>query len=227
MYCTKTQLQMYLGVSIAAGLDTYITSLITMSEQWINARCNRWFEDNDEAATRYYNGNGLTKIVVDDLRELTTLVVDNITLVEGEDFYTYPLNASADGVPFEWIELIQPETQLGAAHTNSRMANVVNYIFEKRQKNIVATGKWGYSTGVPATINVATLRLIAAVVKENVGDTDLKEINSESLLDYNVSYGKMSEIANKLRIGEMLEPFVKDTKALINKDNKGTIMQVS
>jgi hypothetical protein len=217
-YVTKAEVEYFSGLSINSSLNSFITTLTTMAEDYIEKYCGggivtkRWFDDDDAEVTRYYNGDGSTKIMIDDLRSLTSLVVDGITLTVDEDFYLYPLNATADGVPYEWIELIQPETRLGNLNTNSRIQSTAPYIFEERQKNIAVKGKFGYSkTTAPDLIKTAVLKLVTACIRENVGDTDVKEITSESLGDYSVSFGKIDTIAYQLELGKLLDPYVRKT----------------
>lgn len=211
-YVTQAEIEKYMGLTIASNLSSFITTLISAVEDYIENYCGggivakRWFNDSDTPSDRYYDGKGLTKIRIDDIRDCTALVVDNVALTEDTDFYMYPLNAVADGKPYEWIELIQPETRL-TTYTNSRMDITSPYTFLNRQKNLKVTGKWGYSTTPPDAIKLAALKLIGGVIKENVGDDDVKELTQQSLGEYSVSFTKLKEIAHSLGVEDLLNQY--------------------
>ena len=212
-YIEKGDVEKYMGLTIGSGLDTFISTLIASAEKYIEKYCGgqhfvkRWFEDSDEAKTFRYNGNNDTKIAIDDLRDLTSLTVDDVALTEDEDFHLYPLNASELDMPYEWIELIQPETRL--LNVNSRLSSAPPYIFDKGQRTIVVVGKFGFSTTVPDDIKLAVLKIVGGVIKENVGDADVKELTQESIAEYSASFSKLSEIANKLGVDNILQPYIK------------------
>ena len=213
-YITKTEIEQYLGVTIDATLQTFMDTIIAMTQEYIEAFCGggiiekRVFNDADTTVTRYYDGRGMTKLKIDDLRSVTSLSADDVALVANTDYYLYPLNAVADGKPYEWIELIQPETRL-RTNTNSRIEVTSPYIFENKQRNITIVGKWGYSLTPPKSVKLAALRLCGAVIKENIGDNDLKNITQESLGDYSVSYQDIKDAAISQKVGEILYPYVR------------------
>lgn len=208
-YITKQEVEKYLGLSIKTTLDTFLTTLISAATAYIENYTGRWFEDDDTAATRYYDGNGCTKLAIDDLRDITSLTVDGEALTENEDYYLYPLNAATDGLPYEWIELIQPETKLKSSY-NSRMDRGYPYVFEKGQRTVEVNGKWGYSTTPPDDIKTVCLKIVGGMIKENIGDTDLKEITQETLGAYSASFAKVREVANALGINTLLDNYVRE-----------------
>lgn len=211
-YISKSEIEQYLGLQIDATFQTFIDTLIAMAQEYIEEYCGggiipkRIFDAADTNSTRYYDGNGMTKLKIDDLRSITSLSVDGVALVENTDYYLYPLNATTDGKPYEWVELIQPETRL---NTNSRIAVTSPYVFERGQRNIVITGKFGYSITVPKSVKLAALRLVGTVIMENIGDNDLRVVASESLGDYNVSYQDMKTVASQSKVNEILDPLVR------------------
>lgn len=208
---TKAELQNYTGLTIDAGIETFFNTVVSGVAKYIKKVTGRNFvipdPDNDEV--RYYDGNDGTKIAIDDLRSFTSLVVDGETLVEDEDFILYPLNAEADGVPYERIELIQPATRI---NSSSRVISNAPYIFEKGQGNIVVTGKFGYADEVPDDIKLVAMKLCAGIIKENLGDNDVKEVTSESLGEYSVSYVKLKDIAGALEVDDLLLQYVRADK---------------
>ncbi len=211
-YTDKATVQKYAGLTIDSSLDSFILSLIAGVENYIDRYCGgryfnkRWFEDDDVDATFYYNGNEQTRIAIDDLRTLTSLTVDGTVLAVDVDFFLYPANAVAEGVPYEWIELSQPETRL---NVNSRVDQTSPYIFEKGQKNVVVVGKFGYSATVPDEIITVANQLVLGYIKENIGDNDLKEVTAESLGEYSASYAKIKDVANRLGVNNVLNQLVK------------------
>ena len=97
-YITKAEVANYLGISISDTLQTYINTLISGVEDYIERFCGggiftkRRFQDNDAEKTFYYDGNSATKIAIDDLREITSLTVDFISgsgtaLTEDDDYF--------------------------------------------------------------------------------------------------------------------------------------------
>lgn len=217
-YTSKGNIEKYLGVTIDGTLDAFITLLISFAEEYIIMTCSnevggRWFGtgDDEEEATRKYDGNGLMRLYLDDVREISEVTVDGIEFAADTGYIAYPLNAEADELPFEYIELVQPNSS-AMLNTNSRMQAMVGsdqFRFTERQANVLVTGKFGYSPDVPPTIEMAALKLCAAVIKENIGDTDLKEITSETLGEYSATFAKVKDIGDKLGIPDMLEMFIR------------------
>lgn len=204
MYVSKSEIEQYLGLQIDSSLDAFITTLTSAAEKYIEKCTGRKFENADSDTTRKYNGNGLTMLAIDDLRSVTSVTADGIALTVDTDYVFFPLNAVADGYPYERIDLIQPVTEFSR---NSRMSAQNPYYFYEAQGNVTVTGKFGYSVTPPADIKVAALKLIGGFIKENIGDSDLKEITSESLGEYSVSFTKISEVANKLGVDDVLSEF--------------------
>lgn len=228
-YITKAQVEQYMGVTISSTINDYITTLIAFATKYIESYTGRKFEapSPDTAITRYYDGNDCTRLSIDDLRELTSLTVDGVALTVNEDFYLYPLNAqseAADLKPYEWIELIQPETRL---NVNSRVQASSPYVFECGQRRVVLVGKFGYSATAPADVQVAALKLVAGVIKENIGDADVKEISSESVGEYSVTFEKVSQVAGSVKANELLNQFKRIPLNQRMAAKSGGIVQIS
>ncbi len=211
LYVTQTEIKQYHGITWNSALDTFITTLEAAAVKFVENLTHRTFlaPTPDTAVTRYYDGNDDTKLRIDDLRELTSLTVDSIALTENDDFYLYPTNAEEDGEPYTRIELIQPETRINNA--NPRMQQNAPYTFNRAQRNIVIVGKFGYSATPPEDVKVAVLKLVGGMIKENIGDTDLREVKSETLDTYSVTYDSIKNVAHALGVDAMLAPYVKKT----------------
>jgi hypothetical protein len=219
-YITKSQLEQYTGLQIDEELDAFLDLITAFAKEYIDDSLStegvgkRWFDDADTSSTRYFNGNGMARMYIDDLRSVTSLVASitvgsGITLVQNTDYFLYPLNAVADGKPFEYIELINPAFNLPANSRMSVFGAGSPYTFYEGQRNIAITGKWGYNainSNLPPLVKMATLKICAAVIKENIGDNDLKELTSESLGEYSASYAKIAEIADRLGVSNILAP---------------------
>ncbi len=228
-YITKSELEQYTGLQIDDELDTFLDLISSFAKDYIDTSCSsdvasRWFDDDaDTDSTRRFDGNDAFRLYVDDLREITTVESNGIALVENTDFYAYPLNATDDGVPYEWIELVNPSNNL---NVNSRIAAISGtspFVFTRGQRNIAITGRWGYNEledgNLPPSVKMAALKICAGIIKENIGDTDLKELTSESLGEYSASYAKVADIADRLGVPSILGDFIR-TKKVIGGGNR-------
>lgn len=219
-YIEKSDIENYLGVSIDDSLDTFIESLIDGVEDYVESVTGRKFEapDPDTATTRYYDGNGLTKLSIDDIREITSVTVDDVALAVNVDYFPFPLNALADGEPYERLDL----NQNVGGNQNPRANST--YVFDCGQRNVVVVGKFGYSATPPAAIKMACIKIASGMIRENI-TTDLKEVTAETLGEYNVTYGKISEVANAVKSNELLDQFTR--KNAPNRESLSGQIQVS
>ena len=214
MYINKTDVQNYSGIAINETLNSFIEGLIETAQDYIEEYTGRKFENVDEDSTRYYDGNGDIKMQINDLREITSLTVDFLDdsgtdLTKDDDYFLYPLNATEDEKPFTEIQLIQPETRL---NLNSRLRSASPYLFDIGQRTVKVVGKFGYSITPPSAIKTVAVKLVLAMLKENIGDADLKEITQESLGDYSASFAKVKEIAERLHFSMLLDKYKRDSK---------------
>lgn len=221
MYFTEDQLEKYLGININPALESWLATMGAAVKEYIDLTCSmegggRWFDDDDTETTRYFDGNGLSRLYVDDLREVTSIVAsitrgNGVTLVANQDYFLYPLNAAADGYPYEYIELANPAFNMP---TNSRLSAGLGgaYTFFQGQRNIAITGKWGYNAegeGKPELVTLAALKIMAGIIKENIGDDDVKELTQESLGEYSATYARIKDIADRLGIQDVLAPLIR------------------
>jgi hypothetical protein len=198
MYTTTNDIKKYLGIGWDATLDSFVDDTINTAQDFVERYCGgesfekRWFDDTDSVVTRKYNGNAKRILFIDDLRSLTTLTIDNIEYEEGKDVILYPLNDT-------------PKTQIQMnrntySNVNSRVrgGNLSSVIFPQGQANVIVEGKFGYSTTVPEAIKMATTRIASSIIKENIGDSDLKSVSKEELGEYSVSFESAKNAANKI-----------------------------
>lgn len=204
-----------MGVNWDASLDTFVDKVIAGVQKYIERYCGdekigvRKFEapDPDDDETRYFDGSGNKKLFIGDCQSITSLVIDSVALTEDEDYFLYPANKEADE-PYTYAEMTQPVTRL---QDNSRSIGDEYYVFEIGQKNVEIVGKFYYSEEPPADIELATLKLASAIIKENVTDNDVKELKSEALGDYSVSYQDVEKIAHSLKVADLLGQYVRTT----------------
>lgn len=223
-YITTTDIANHLGITLTAGQTTLSTVLIESAEDYIETLCGggvipkRVFDSADTDSTRYYDGDDSAILTIDDLRAVTSVSLDDTALVKDEDYYLLPYNATTDGEPFTQIALIQPETRING---NSRLTSSVYYLWEKGQRNVSITGKFGYSTSVPNTVKLAVLRIVAQFLKDSIGGT-AKEISSESLGEYSVTHAKVKEVADRLGVADMLSKYIHPLSPLSPRTLKGS-----
>ena len=212
-YTDKTTVDSYLGVTLDAGLATFITLTINAVTAFIEKYCGderfgkRIFEtpSPDNEITKYFDGNGAQVMPLGDLKVLTSLTIDDVLQVENEDFYLKPYNAELEGKPYDSVELIQPD-----GRKNSRLGTI--YEFEKDQRNIKVVGKFRYSDAVPADIQLIATKLVAETLKEKVGDQTIREVKAETLDDYKVDYVDIAKTAKDLGVYKILDQYKRNTK---------------
>lgn len=223
MYTDKATIDSYLGVTLDAGLTTFINLTIGAVTSFIEQYCGeerfgkRVFEaptpDND--VTKYFDGNGTQKLPVGDLKSLTSLTIDDVLQVVDEDYYLKPYNASLEGKPYSYIELVQP-----GGRTNSRLGTI--YEFEKDQRNVKVVGKFRYSDTVPSDIKLIATKLASETLKEKIGDLTLREVKAETLDDYKIEYTDIAKTAQSLGVFSILDQY----KRKIITPSTGTIQIV-
>jgi len=140
-YVTTAELKGFERVDDSVD-DVQLALAVTAASRAIDRACGRSFGVDVVAVTREYrSGLPACDWAIDDLSSTTSLVVasspnwvDDPVAVDAADYTLLPLNAAADGRPWERIEL--------AATSGATRLQV--------------TGLWGWSA-VPDTIKQATL----------------------------------------------------------------------
>jgi len=217
MYTSKTLIEKYLGVTLDAGLDTFITLVIGAVNNYIENYCGddilgkRVFEapNPDADTTRYFDGNGQIKIFIGEATAITSLEVDGYAQIVNQDFYLKPYNASDLGRPYECIELVQP-----SGNQSSRAKAI--YDFTADQRNIKVVGKFRYSNSAPADIQLIATQIAGSMINEAVDDG----IKAETLDDYRVEYGNVTKTAYTLGANAILDQY----KRKAPKINAGTMI---
>lgn len=132
-------------ISDAFALDDMARAISSASRN-VDTICRRRFWGDDDVTDRLYTARlGTDVLYIDDLTNAQpiTVTVADVELEEGTDYLLEPLNAPADGRPYEQIRwLIEPIADPGA---------------------VKVTGLFGWET-VPDNVKVATSILAGKVL---------------------------------------------------------------
>lgn len=142
------------------GDDTTILSQLTAVSRLIERQCGRFFTQDAGVVTRDpYNGNGLTRLYIDDVATLTGLVVkvdlnadydfadSNETLTIGTHFWAGPANADkgAEPGPFRYLEIVP--------------SNAVLTRWPNQLRAVQVTAKFGWPS-VPGAIKEGVIAIV-------------------------------------------------------------------
>ena len=154
-YCDRGTLKTRLGITDTDD-DVTLTAIIEASSRLLDEITGRRFYASTE--TRYYQATSVYRVEVDDLLSVTTLKTD-YTSSGGwsytwatDDYELGPVNASADGWPYLYIE----------------RAPYGDYYFpitESVPKSIQLVGSFGFCATVPDMIREAALLASEQVYK--------------------------------------------------------------
>jgi hypothetical protein len=172
-YTTKAKVEAFLNETITATLATEIAQATDLIEK----KTDRKFEADSVASIRYYSGNGLKDLLIDECVEITKVEQGNnyygdsfseIGSTGLDNYSLYPKNYASMGVPIRAVYLR-------------------NRIWLVGRDNHKITAKWGYSLTVPSAIELATTILTAGIYSYNRGGAS-GELASENIGAYSVSY---------------------------------------
>lgn len=167
-YTTKEKVEKYLDVSISEDISDWVLAI----EKWIENYCGTKFEADETASYRYYDGNGLDELIIDDcisVEEVAIKTSDSGDWIELEssEYKLYPLNET----PKQIIRLL----------SISRYRK-----FPKGNGNVRVKAKWGYSVACPEDVELATTILVAGIY--NASKKSDRAIRSEKIGDYSVVF---------------------------------------
>jgi len=193
MYTSKQNLQNFLVLNISSDLDDQINEWIDAAEAWINKYCGREFEQ-ESATSKLYDGDGTKELLVDDVLTVTRIE----TLDEERN-----VNDTLDNTDYYWLYPAN-ETPKWKIVIDSRNAPIA--VFPRGRQNIRVVGTFGYSVSVPADVELAATKIVAAIIRESVTDvTGL--IKSESLGDYSVTFADIDKIADRTGVKDILRHY--------------------
>lgn len=185
-YTTKAKVDLLNGGDIDS---TLFTALLASVKAFIDRYTGKTFEAVSE--TRYYDGNGQDSILIDSFIGTPSSV--KILNSDGTTYDTLTEGQASDYVitPF-----------------NSTEKNVLRLTgngywgrFASRGRILEVTATFGASTTVPADIEYVATKLIADLGSAQGSSV----IKSESLGDYSVSYGDVSNSAAAMGITTILD----------------------
>lgn len=186
MYLTESDLENFILQDIDPSFSTWITSVISMVEAYVDQYCGTTFA-NSTAETRYFDGSGNNELPIGPCQSLTSVQLLNIdgnvlaTLTATTDYYLYPLN---DTIKNKLV--LAPAGQYQA--------------FPEQARGVKIAGTWGYSA-VPAPVKFCAIQLAAQII-----NTGLRggQVSSETLGSYRIDYREVDETMESLGIKETL-----------------------
>lgn len=194
-YTTKAEVEKYIGKSLGA-LD--IDSWIEAAEVYIDNYTGRSFVAGN-AAERLFDGNDKAKLNIGE-----AIDIDNVYI--GSDHW---------GSTFEEVSASDYVLLPTGAADNSQPITAIylkNSYFPRGVQNIKVNGRFGYGANAPAVIKLAATKLTVASVEAYNIDEATRDIKSESIGNYSVTYdtsskdsgggGKVYDEVNK-----MLDPY--------------------
>jgi hypothetical protein len=145
-YVSATQLKATLNMSGETYADADITAACAAASRAIDNICRRrFYPDSDATQIRYYTPLAPGLVEIDDLITLTTVKVDRDgdgtfeeTWTNNSDFVLEPLNAAADGWPYERLRVHHRTTRgWWPGHHHHRGPS---------DRSVQVTGKFGWTT---------------------------------------------------------------------------------
>jgi hypothetical protein len=190
-YTTIGQIQNYLLTDIDLAFQTQVNDWIAQVEKYIDQKTGRNFVADATDSIRSYDGNGISELLIDDCVSITKIEIRSTDgevleddLVAGTDYFLEPSNET-------------PKNQI----------RLYGYIFSKGIQNIKITGKWGFSSTVPADIMTAATVLVANII--NFSNQSDGEIQSMAVGRYTVSFKDKKQIEDFEQVEEILDSYKK------------------
>lgn len=136
------------GLNSTTDYDAALTAMISEASRLIDGEVGRWpgfFYPSTDDQTRYYDGSGGLDLRTDELVSVTSVSVaeqgdiTDYTAWTSSDYITYPLNASAHGVPITRLAI-------------NRFGNTDKAAWYAFPKAVKIVGVFGWSATVPSVI---------------------------------------------------------------------------
>lgn len=179
-YTTIISIENYLLTEIDSSFNAQVESWIEAAEEWIENYTDREFIATDQ--TKKYDGNGKTTLMIDDVLSIDTVwFVENDSTADAqtETLSTYYLyqNDDPNKTPYNKI-VTSPDGPKN--------------VFEWGLQNIWIKGSFGYSTSVPADIQMITTKLVASMVRTGKEEG----ISQYTEADLSVTYRNFDKVVN-------------------------------
>lgn len=194
-YATLAEIKADIGLSDIAGADTAtLNRLITAASRAIDRFCQRpdGFVADDDASMRYYVGNGLPWIRIDECTSITAVAVKaaasdatyvawtapTANLAGDGDYFAFSgdpnrpnLNPAALLLPYSWL-MVDPNSAYSVFRSgvySLRGGSRPTRLVPQSTPTIQVTATWGYATTVPYEIKTACLMQSARWYKRMQG----------------------------------------------------------
>lgn len=196
-YTSETKVENYILQNIDSTFSSQIEKWIEAAEAYIDNLTGRNFIADSSASARLYDGDDSPELLIDDAVEVTKVEVgqddygssfEEVSASGSDRYFLEPANYSADSVPI--MKIVLRARNFPEGHQNNRI-----------------TAKWGYSASVPADIEFAATVLVAGIC--NAQRKDTKEIASEKIGNYSVSYASEKEKNDFEQAKNILDKYVK------------------
>jgi hypothetical protein len=156
-YATVEEYKARIGKS-SAGDDEALLEILKAISRLIDRECGRFFGQDAAVVVRLYDGNGQSRLYIDDVVTTTALVVKvdldgdydfdgaDETLTVGTHFWLGPANADKgpEAMPFRYLEIVPNNGWLSLWPTQARAVQI--------------TAKFGWPA-VPGAIREATVMI--------------------------------------------------------------------
>lgn len=146
-YTTLADLKMVVDIDLSdTEFDARLEKTINSVSRWIENFTGRRFYQT-EATARVYTAEGPRIVEIDDCLGVDKIEVDNdasytySTTLDSADYSLEPVNAPADGKPYNHVIILASATDA----------------FPKQINGVKVTGDWGYCTDTPADVGEACL----------------------------------------------------------------------
>ena len=164
---TIDKIESYLLITVEEEFKPKVQEFIDVVTAYIERYTGRTFTADEEASPRTYDGTDSGELFIDDATEVTEVKIGS-TVLDESDYLLYPSNRL-------------PKTRIYLPYKK----------FYSGNQNVTVTAKWGYGEDVPADLAFAATVMAAGIV--NAQNTDEKDIASETIGRYSVSYRSSRE----------------------------------
>jgi len=175
-YTDKAAIENFLLKNIDSSFDSVLDDWIEGVENTIDLVTGRNFKADTDATTRVFDGDGTSKLLIDDAVEITAVGLGNdgyggtfrtVGATGANRYFTEPVNHLAHKCPITALVLNSDKFLIG-------------------RQNQQITAKWGFSVAVPADIKRAATVFVAGIINQN--SPGASEVKSKRIGDYQVTY---------------------------------------
>lgn len=188
-YLTEGDLENYILQDIDASFSTWISSVISQVEEYVNNYCGTDFE-NSGSVSKYFDGLGGDVLNIGDFQSTSEVLIlntdgsTNATLTKDTDYYEIPYNESVKNA----LKL-SPSGQY--------------VVWPDWTRAVKVTGVFGYSS-VPQAVKLAAIKLAVKIINDGLRGG---QVSAESLGSYRIDYKDIDEKINSLGIKEILNQY--------------------